>query len=243
MGKNYLLCVFLIFIYWPAYPQTIWDGQKVTFTKADNADFTLEENQDRITDNVWITRGTTMGIYNIRLEDSYVMHSSPEDTEWAFGTTGDLPNLTFGNWQTTVESNPPGMVDRDMVLHLISEDIYIDLKFLSWSVGAAGGGLSYERSTDMTSAAAPGESFSGLISIFPNPAPQGRLSTSYDSDRNGSLNVSVYSLDGKFYYNDTLPVKAGANNWTLDLSDANSGIYLIRLGQGARQLTKKFVLK
>lgn len=224
------------------YSQTIWDGPKTTFAKANFADFTLEENQDRITDNVWITRGTTQGIYNIRLEGSYVMNSSPEDTEWAFGTTGDLPNLTFGNWQATVESNPPGMVDRDMVLHLISEDIYIDLKFLSWSVGTAGGGFSYERSTDMTSGATPAESLLSRISLFPNPSPRGKVAISCQSGQSGTLNVSAYSLGGMFYYNETLPVNAGTNNWTLDLSHANPGIYLIRLEDGVEQFTKKIVL-
>ncbi|MCB9267649.1 MAG: T9SS type A sorting domain-containing protein [Lewinellaceae bacterium] len=242
MGKNNLLCVFLIFMCWPTYSQTIWDGPKITFTKADNADFTLEENQDRITDNVWITRGTTMGIYNIRLENSYVMHSSPEDTEWAFGTTGDLPGLTFDNWQTTVESNPPGMVDRDMVLHLISEDIYIDVRFLSWSVGAAGGGFRYERSTDMTSGATSAESFSSRISLFPNPSPRGKVAISCQSGKSGTLNVSAYSLGGKFFYHETLPVNAGTNNWVLDLSHANPGIYLIRLEGGDERFTKKIVL-
>ena len=36
-----------------------------TFTKTDYADWTLEGNQDRITDNVWITRQNNRGLYNI----------------------------------------------------------------------------------------------------------------------------------------------------------------------------------
>ncbi|MCX5654761.1 MAG: autotransporter-associated beta strand repeat-containing protein, partial [Planctomycetota bacterium] len=32
-------------------------------------------------------------------------------------------------------------------MHLISEDIYIDIKFTSWTSGGAGGGFSYERAT------------------------------------------------------------------------------------------------
>ena len=34
----------------------VWDGPPVTFTKASFADWTLPENQDRITSNVWLTR-------------------------------------------------------------------------------------------------------------------------------------------------------------------------------------------
>ncbi len=39
-----------------------------TFTKSNNADWTLEANQDRITDNVWITRANNSGIFNIATE-------------------------------------------------------------------------------------------------------------------------------------------------------------------------------
>ena len=43
------------------------------------------------------------------------------------------------------------MVGVDAVVHLISDDIYIDIKFISWTKGQgseipAGGGFSYERS-------------------------------------------------------------------------------------------------
>jgi len=40
----------------------------VTFTKENRADCTLPENQDRITDNVWITRDNTRGLINIARE-------------------------------------------------------------------------------------------------------------------------------------------------------------------------------
>ena len=37
---------------------------------------------------------------------------------------------------------------ENFVLHLIEEDIYLDVRFLSWTSGnGAGGGFSYERST------------------------------------------------------------------------------------------------
>ena len=43
----------------------IWDGPMISFSKADGADFNLESNQDRITSNVWITRGNAGQIFNI----------------------------------------------------------------------------------------------------------------------------------------------------------------------------------
>lgn len=39
----------------------IWTGTNTTFTKESGADPSLEANQDRISDNVWITRGNEGG--------------------------------------------------------------------------------------------------------------------------------------------------------------------------------------
>ena len=128
--------------------QEIWTGPDLDFTKLPFVDVSLAENQDRITDNVWITRGNIEGIFNIQSEVSYSMNSSPADTQWAFGNTSALDTLTFDNWQTTVANNPPGSVGQEMVLHLISDDIFIDITFTSWGIGNGGGGsFSYTRST------------------------------------------------------------------------------------------------
>ena len=120
----------------------------IIFTKSNNADITLQQNQDRITDNVWITRAANEGIFNINSESKYVNFVSPADTEWAYGTTADIASLAFQNWQDTHVSSPPSMLNRDMVLHLITDNIYIDIKFLSWTCCGNGGGFGYMRSTE-----------------------------------------------------------------------------------------------
>jgi len=126
---------------------TIWSGEKITFTKDDGADPNLEENQDRLTENVWITRGNEGGqIYNVNQENAASKDSSPADTEWALGTTADIANLTFELFRTAVV-NPQSVAGKDLVLHLITDDVYLDVKFTSWSQGKLGG-FSYERSTE-----------------------------------------------------------------------------------------------
>lgn len=47
-------------------PATIWDGPDMTFTKEAYADWTLAENQDQITDTVWLTRQNRMVLYNYK---------------------------------------------------------------------------------------------------------------------------------------------------------------------------------
>ncbi len=128
---------------------TIWTGPTITFTRPVGADPTQAANQDRMTPNVWLTRGDTMGLYNAMTQKAYVA-PGPADTEWAAGTTADLPTLTFNPWVTWAGHTPPSSVGQNAVLHLITEDIYIDIKFTSWAQGG-GGGFSYTRSTPSAS--------------------------------------------------------------------------------------------
>ena len=48
----------------------IWSGPMVQFSKEDGSDSSQESNQDRITSNVWITRGNGGQIFNIAKEKS-----------------------------------------------------------------------------------------------------------------------------------------------------------------------------
>lgn len=126
----------------------IFTGEPIVFSRPAGADFTLGENQDIITENIAITRGATRGLFNIAQEEGFTNSVSPTDTEWAIGTTAALEDLTFSDWTTAVDNNPPAAVGVDYVLHLITDDIFIDIRLLSWGQTAAGGGeFSYQRST------------------------------------------------------------------------------------------------
>lgn len=152
--KNWLFLFVMIFAISPlvsAQSSGIWTGDDITFTKSSYAKWANAANQDRITDTVWITRKDDQGIFNIRVSGGYTRNSSPKGTRWAFGTTANLSSLSFNNWQSTVGSNPPGMVNRAMVMYLVEDSIYIDVKFTSWASGGSGGGFTYIRSTDCRS--------------------------------------------------------------------------------------------
>ena len=125
---------------------TIWDGADITFTKTSGSDITKQENQDRLTSNVWITRGNDGGqIYNIAVESSVDKNLSPAGTKWAVGTIDQLQSLTFENFRAAV-GKPKDVVGKNLVLHLTKDDIYLSVKFKSWESGK-GGGFSYERSS------------------------------------------------------------------------------------------------
>ena len=124
----------------------IWNGSLITFEKSDDADPTAEANQDRLTSNVWITRGNNGGqIYNIAKENTSNKDNSPIGTAWAIGTLDQIESLSFNKFRVAV-GNPKDVVGKDLVMHLIEDDIYLSVKFSSWSSGQKGG-FAYSRST------------------------------------------------------------------------------------------------
>ena len=100
-----------------------------------------------MTANVWITRGNGGGqIYNAAANSSADKSTSPVGTEWAIGALDQKDNLTFQSFRDAVNNKPKNNVGVDMVLHLIEDDIYLSVRFTSWSSGQRGG-FAYERST------------------------------------------------------------------------------------------------
>ena len=98
---------------------TLWQGDSLTFTKTAESDPNTEDNQDRITASVWITRGNNGGqIYNIVTENSAVSGTSPVGTEWAQGTFNDIGSLTFSSFRNACPGQKPkNIVGIPMVLH------------------------------------------------------------------------------------------------------------------------------
>ena len=130
----------------PSEP-TIWNGSNITFTKADGANPEEEANQDRITDNIWITRGNDGGqIFNIKTETSYNKTDSPVGTKWAVGTLDEIETLTFKKFRAAVEKPNSSLIGKNLVMYLEEDDIYLSVKFTSWSAQQKGG-FAYERST------------------------------------------------------------------------------------------------
>src|SRR3954447_10319053 len=85
----------------------VWTGPTLSFTKAGANPGNVNDpaNQDRMTSNVWVTRGGTSsgGIFNIAKESAYdfSLHTSPADTLWATDLVPGNDNATIAatNWQ------------------------------------------------------------------------------------------------------------------------------------------------
>jgi hypothetical protein len=140
----------------------VWNGPTTTFSKVGTANPSLTANQDRLTDNVWITRGGSLsgGIYNAKVEASYnkVLDNSPLGTEWATSLVGDNADreitasnfaaLDFTTWAMSF-GGPSGALQMNIfshpaVVHLIADDIYLNIQFTAFSNT---GLVTYQRST------------------------------------------------------------------------------------------------
>lgn len=126
---------------------TVWKGENKIFTKEDGADHNQSANQDRITPSVWITRASGGGqIFNIVIENSANDNSSPAGTAWSLGNINDINSLSFTDFRSAV-GKPKNVEGKNLVMHLIDDNIYLSVKFTSWSEGK-NGGFAYERSTE-----------------------------------------------------------------------------------------------
>jgi len=126
----------------------------VAFSKTAYADPSEAANQDAITAAVALTRASSQGLYNAVLETSFLRYTSPADTEWAFAAGNPTEELSatnyaallFDDWTTAHGGRPPSTLGQNAVLHLISEDIYLDIRFTEWGSGGSGGSFAYLRS-------------------------------------------------------------------------------------------------
>jgi autotransporter-associated beta strand protein len=131
---------------------TTWGGPTIHFDKPDGADGTLPANQDQLTANVIFARGSSQGLYNAAVESGFTHSFSPADTQWENGTTATINQSAFTDWNTwfkNINGGPGGIIGKAAVVHLVTDDIYLNLTFTSWADGRIGGagGFAYNRST------------------------------------------------------------------------------------------------
>jgi hypothetical protein len=152
--RTILIAMLAIFVVMgrQAGAEEIWNGPSITFTNVAGSDPAQAASQDQITPNIWLTRGSSEGLYNAALESGYTKGSlSPVGTEWAYGELANHNSLIYQTWETWAggpfRPGPASTVGRDAVLHILPGDIYLGIQFTSW--GGLGGGFSYVRSTQL----------------------------------------------------------------------------------------------
>ncbi|MDB6029020.1 MAG: Glucose/sorbosone dehydrogenase-like protein [Verrucomicrobiales bacterium] len=171
---------------------TIWNGPLITFTQP-ASDPTQAANQDQLTPNVSLTRAVNAGMFNGVTESSYTHNVSPADTEWAVGALADYATLTYSDWETAGGGRPVhNLPGQQLVLHLISEDIYLSLKF-TYLGGGFAGGFTYDRSTPAAANVPPTVSITSPTNGASFTAPASVPITATANDSDGSVaNVSFF---------------------------------------------------
>ena len=137
---------------------TVWSGLSTSFSKLTGTDPLLPENEDHLTSHVALTRADIGGIFNSVLETSVDRdnRTSPLDTAWATDINNPSDTIQSSNWATlsfttwnasygSMGGVGANIVNRDAVVHLITDDIYLDLRFTAW--GGNQGGFAYLRSS------------------------------------------------------------------------------------------------
>jgi uncharacterized protein (DUF2141 family) len=124
---------------------TIWNGPTFSFLHTDSNGL-----QDELTPNVILTRDSGGGgLYNAATEMGAVSGISPDDTEWAIGTLDNYNSLCYGPCPLEAGNHPPGYIGTTFVVHLKSDDIYLQLTLTDWEGqgGAPGKTFAYDRTT------------------------------------------------------------------------------------------------
>ena len=146
----------LLFTQFSAWRKVNPEPDIVYFTKENNADWTLEENQDRISETVWLTRASNQGIFNIFSQDSYDPNG-PSGTSWRWGATLDESHSDLAYTSLNAAILQSGYnVNQTLVqqlagtpvfsLYLIDNDEYYDVTFTSYFGNNSGGGFSWYHS-------------------------------------------------------------------------------------------------
>ena len=112
------------------------------FEKTDYGDFSSENNQDRITDNVWITRDNSGPIFNYYLENGpeYGCASqTPSGTLWSPNPKEVSEENDYAPFIEMTGCCPPCMVGDTVSVWLVQEDLRLNIVFDSWTSGGQGG--------------------------------------------------------------------------------------------------------
>ena len=132
-----------------------------TFTKNANTDPSLKENQDRISDKVWLTRGNQYGIYNA-YDQTSARNQPTSGIELALGNFEELSQLNFETISEWGKKFKVNWLNKNLVLKLTETNEYYSFVMTSWENR---GGFSYTRSSTALSI----KDYSNALTIYPNP--------------------------------------------------------------------------
>jgi len=227
--------------------------ETVFFTKPDSADWTLPENQDRISANVWITRKHNQSIFNIAQEDGYSgAAGSPTGTLWADTTTAAADAGSYTNFVGMHGGSPQSIINDTISLYLPQDSLYFDVVFTSYTGQNNGGGFSYIRTSVNNSELDMDDEFLfphkyALQQNFPNPFNP-RTTIHYELPNQELVQIIIFNLLGHQVKRLVDGFRgAGVNSIVWDGTNdhgqpVSAGIYIYQLQAGGFLQTRKMIL-
>ena len=231
---------------------TIWTCPEITFTKESNTDFSDPANQDFFTDNVIITRDANGGqIINFaNNDDPDDFRNVPSGVEWAIGRTAQLPNLNFGGFREIIGRPRENIVGLELVMHLIEDDIFLNITFSSWGIGdgdraGGNGGFSYSRSTPGDCEGSPRSPQQNSLNFVVAPTiSRGSILLSADDLDADMESVHIYNQSGLIVKQiEHVSNQSGAMNIHVDISNLDPGMYFIRAISNTGELSIRRFIK
>lgn len=142
-ARKLFIVLFFVSFSFASVAQTIWNTGNVNFSQ------TAAGQYDAITPQTHLGRTTVLNNFvcqNVSGGQSCSFNVC--NTQWAYGSIANWNTLTYNNLYTVNGCTPPDMIGRPMVLHLLSENIYLQVTFNSWTAGSPS--FSYTRTTGST---------------------------------------------------------------------------------------------
>jgi len=227
--------------------------ETVVFTKPDSADWTLPENQDRISANVWITRKHNQSIFNIAQEDGYSgAAGSPIGTLWANTTTAAADAGSYTNFVGMHGGSSQSIINDTISLYLPQDSLYFDVVFTSYTGQNNGGGFSYIRTSVNNSELDMDDEYLlpdkyALQQNFPNPFNP-RTTIHYELPNQELVKIIIFNLLGHQVKRLVDGFRgAGVNSIVWDATNdhgqpVSAGIYIYQLQAGGFLQTRKMIL-
>jgi hypothetical protein len=158
---------------------------------------------------------------------------------WAFGKISDgIESLDFHYFLETVEGNPPSMLNQDMVLKILSKNIYVDVKFTSWTSGSDGGdgGFSYIRSTNPFPSGVDLTDADTSPVMYPNPTSD--IITIARTFKTGQASLKLFDVQGRMVMD-----RKVYDQESLGVDHLKNGIYFFHIQDEGETLRGKIVIK
>ncbi|HSK13814.1 MAG TPA: MopE-related protein, partial [Phnomibacter sp.] len=207
-----------------------WNSGSFTFTKTDVGQV------DEITEFTHITRGYGGFIYNSVDQtgsSGCCCNYTLSNVEWALGNIADWATLTYSDQVPIPDCYTPNIQNLPLVMHLKSEDIYLQVVFSYWQAGG-GGNFTYTRTTAPSYLWSTGETTSSI-----SVTTGGTYSVSFSSNCTSMASVEVTVTPLTTWYTDADGDGYGSGTgqalcdhlgtgWSLqggDCDDNNNNIY------------------